>query len=112
MLLYLTVMLKPLLPVMADIFDHEFNEIDHLATIHLKYGRQHVQKELEKNSSSNEQKNSNTLKAKDVVSFHILTVAFVTCNNVTGINNKFSLQGNLKLLSVSLSREGPPPKFT
>ena len=54
MLLYVTAMLKPLLPIADDWWSHEFNEIEHISLIHAKYRNHHLQKEVADTTSDSE----------------------------------------------------------
>lgn len=113
LLLYMAVMLKPLLPVVSDFWSHEFNGLEHISLVHAKYGNQHLQKELADSSAGNESnKNQNTVKFEDQVSFHIAQQV-VKYNFLLKINDlpypKFSHE---KLLFVPLTIQGPPPKFS
>ena len=46
LLIYATVILKPLIPVVEDVLIHCFAEAYHVATVHAKYGNNHLEKEL------------------------------------------------------------------
>ena len=43
MLFYMVIMLKPLIPVICDAWSHIFAEAEHIATIHAKYGSNHLE---------------------------------------------------------------------
>ncbi|MEP6596589.1 MAG: hypothetical protein ABJA71_11620 [Ginsengibacter sp.] len=112
MLLYVTVMIKPLIPIMQDAWSHEFNEIEHLSCVHAKYGNNHLQKELGTESDNDEGKNQNSLRSEDQVPFHVLT---------TGYNDNFKINKSLlpyhrfkldKLPCVYVSLKDQPPKFS
>ncbi|MGI8581157.1 MAG: hypothetical protein ACR2KX_03140, partial [Chitinophagaceae bacterium] len=111
MLLYLSVMFKPLIPIITDALEHEFNEIEHLSLVHEKYGSHHVEKELAESSHDDHDKNSNTLKSEDQVPFHVLVEEYKSPASSTTFDKQFMLIKHSMLLSVSISREGPPPKF-
>lgn len=113
MLLYVTVIFKPLIPIMQDIWAHDFNEAEHISVIHAKYGTNHLQKELAENSSENDHnKSHNVLKADDQASSHVLTKV---CNlNLSLSRNKdlYLFFNPDKLLFVFISNPAPPPKFS
>src|SRR6476619_1477623 len=46
LLIYATVMLKPLIPVAEDALFHCFAEAYHVATVHVLEGKDHVEKEM------------------------------------------------------------------
>ncbi len=72
MLLYLTVMLKSLLPTINDAVSHTFSEAEHLATVHAKYGDNHLESALARTESdSDNSKNQNTVKTTEPVPVHI-----------------------------------------
>jgi len=66
LLLYLTVMLRPLLPVMGDAWGHTFNETIHIATVHAKYGANHVQSVLADNAAQHANNDKNQPAGKPV----------------------------------------------
>lgn len=111
MLLYITVMIKPVFPVVSDWWQHEFNNIEHLSCVHLAYGSHHVQKEVA-DTNPEQGKNQSGLKSEDQVPFHLNTVA---CKfNFSAIKNTnwhIAFQSN-NLSSVLLSNPSPPPKFS
>ena len=51
LLLYVTVMFKPLIPIVSDAVSHTFAEAIHIATVHAIYGSNHLEKELSETSS-------------------------------------------------------------
>jgi hypothetical protein len=113
MLLYLTVMVKPLIPIVSDWWQHEFNEMEHISHIHGVYGSHHLQHEIADTSSDNEHcDDKNTLKSEDQVAFHVLANKYKTDYNSTLSGNQFHLLKFLNLPSVFISKKGPPPKFT
>ena len=61
LLVYLTVIFKPLLPIVSDAYAHIFEEAIHLATVHAKYGNNHLNKDLahDSDTSNASQKNTN-----------------------------------------------------
>ncbi len=113
MLLYVTIMLKPLVPVVDDWWEHEFNPIKHQIHVHAIYGSNHLQKELaDENSNNDNNKNQNTLKSQDQVSFHVspaISKYGCTLNKSDIQYSSFILN---KLPLVLISNQGPPPKFS
>ncbi len=105
-------MIHPLLPVAHDWWEHEFNATEHLSHVHDRYGNDHLDKELNKsNSESNTNKNQNSLKSEDQVSFHVFPI---DCAHKFSVN-KFDIQHKFfkisKPLSVFISIKAPPPKL-
>jgi hypothetical protein len=105
-------MFKPLIPIISDVWEHEFNETEHLSVIHEKYGSHHLEKELEESShDDNHEKNTNTLKSEDQVSFHVLANEYKHPNNSATFDKQFDFLKYLKLPSVFIALKSPPPKF-
>ena|SRR3569833_515250 len=71
LLLYLTVMLKPLMPLMCDAWDHAFAEANHIATIHARYGANHAEKAVATGEQNDTNKNQNTTKTNETVPVHV-----------------------------------------
>ncbi len=112
MLLYITVMFKPLIPIFNDFWSHEFNEIEHISIVHAKYGSHHLQKEVADTNSDNNQKGQNSLKAEDQVPFHVSAKEYKFDFKISLVDKKFLVFKFQKLISVFISKEGPPPKFS
>ena len=113
MLLYITVMLKPLIPIVSDWYSHEFNEIEHLTKVHAVYGSHHLQKELfETGSENSKTKTPNSLGAEDQVSFHISPEQNKSTPAVREVTIQFATFKRNTFPSVLISRQGPPPKFS
>ncbi|MEO7529881.1 MAG: hypothetical protein ABIS69_00675 [Sediminibacterium sp.] len=110
MLLYLSVMFKPLIPIISDVWEHEFNEVAHLSLVHEKYGSHHLEKELADNGHNDHAKDSNTLKSEDQVPFHFFTDEYKNTFFSDAFDKHFSLLSCSKLPVISIAREGPPPK--
>ncbi|MEP6512575.1 MAG: hypothetical protein ABJA79_01805 [Parafilimonas sp.] len=65
MLLYLTVVFKPAIPIISDALSHTFADAIHIATVHAKYGNNHLEKELATEGFDNDNsKNQNTVKSE------------------------------------------------
>ncbi len=104
-------MLKPLIPIITDAWEHAFNEIEHLDLVHEKFGSHHLQKELADNSHDDDHdKNPNTLKTEDQVPFHILADEDKT-TSIDAFDAHFALRTYSELPFIFIAREGPPPKF-
>lgn len=113
MLLYITVMLKPLIPIISNVWSHEFNEIEHISTIHAKYGSHHLQKELAASGTDNENsKNQGILKSDIQYSFHVLTDAFECIFTPQKIHSQYLFFLLNKLPLVHIFNQSPPPKFS
>ncbi len=105
-------MVKPLLPIVSDWYQHEFNEIEHLSCVHAVYGSHHLQHEIADNGSDNDpDKKQNTLKSEDQVPFHVLVDELKNDLNSFPSELQFNILKSLLLSPVFIAREGPPPKF-
>ena len=72
LLLYVTIICKPLIPYISDAASHFFDDAIHVATVHTIYGDNHVEIELAATGSADENnKNQSTLKVQEPVSVHI-----------------------------------------
>ncbi len=105
-------MFKPLIPILSDLWDHEFNEIEHISIVHAKYGSHHLQKEVGDSGADNNQKGQTSLKSEDQVPFHVSTTAHALNFPITLPAKEFFLLKLHKLFAVFISRGGPPPKFS
>ncbi|MEP6584561.1 MAG: hypothetical protein ABJA90_09855 [Ginsengibacter sp.] len=113
MLLYVTVMLKPLIPIIADAFSHTFSETIHVETIHAKYGINHLEKELAAsgNDSSNN-KNQNAITSEEQVLIHLASEEMRYKFDLDNIITDYPFCKAFTLSSVFISKTGPPPKFS
>lgn len=113
MLIYVTVMIKPLLPFIYDAWSHEFNEIEHISIIHARYGSHHLERELaDTDTDDNKSKNQNILRSEDQVPFHVLAQVCkfdLIANKASIQHHNFTLHS---LPNISVSNQGPPPKFS
>lgn len=111
LLLYLTVILKPLIPLVSDLLSHGFNEIEHMATVHAKYGSHHLEKELQDNSTKNNQdKNATALTSKEEPCFTVLAEINNYYYSAT-FDKQYNLTAYFKLPFGFSNRVIPPPKF-
>ncbi len=112
MLLYITVIVKPIFPIVSDWYEHEFNSIQHEFKVHKVYGNHHLDKEIaDSNSEEEHNKNSNSVKSEDSVPFHIILEDYKYLIYSAIINKVFTSCFLSELSSVFLSLEGPPPKL-
>lgn len=113
LLLYATIMFKPLIPALSDAWEHAFHEMEHKSLVHATFGSQHLQQEMaESNAASDNGKCSNSLKPGDEVPFHVPVNGYAN-NQAPKIFIPLSdYLKPVKLSAVFISREGPPPKAT
>lgn len=110
MILYFTVMFKPLIPIIKDKLSHTFAEAIHIATVHAIYGTNHLQKEVDQTSSdaaNGKHQNSNN---EDPL--HVLAneCKFYFCNAM--VRENYFICNPTVIISGFISRHSPPPKFS
>ena len=112
-LVYVTVMLKPLIPIVSDAMSHALNGAIHVSTVHAKYGSNHLDEELADTASDNtNSKNQNTVKSEEPLPVHISTKECKYDFNVNTSDKQYFDFKSHKLLSVFILKHGPPPKFS
>lgn len=106
-------MIHPLIPIAHDWWEHEFNAVEHIAHVHDQYGNDHLEKELNKATSENSRnKNQNSLQSDDQVSFHLSQSDCCLNSSINQFNVQHKFFRSGKLLSVFISINIPPPKFS
>src|SRR4051812_12394578 len=89
-LLYATFVFQPLFLVAEDILSHTFAGAIHIATVHAKYGNNHVEVELAQTSSDNDcGKNHDSQKSEEQTSVHIFPGLFDCHFNLNLVINQF-----------------------
>ena len=92
---------------------HEFNGLEHISSVHAKYGNDHLQKELADSSSDKEgTKKQNSLKSAEDVSFHLPQSANCSLFQVANADVEFLVANSAKLPFVFILNQFPPPKFS
>lgn len=71
LLVYVTVILKPFVPVITDMWDHAFNEVEHVCTVHAVYGEKHAEAETGKAAENQNSKNQSTLNSQEPIPVHV-----------------------------------------
>ena len=111
MVLYVTVIFKPLIPIITDAFEHTFAEAIHIATVHAIYGENHLQKELSNTADSDRDKSQNTLKGENLISVHICPTENNYVVNLSS-NTVYVVEIINKIEDIFPFNEAPPPKFS
>lgn len=108
MLIYLAVMFKPIIPFISDIYSHAFGEAIHLATIHARYGNNHLEKALATTGKSNnkDQKNCNS---GEINTVHISSPECIFDFRLNTSKLTFFFRRFYKLSTIFLSILVPPP---
>ncbi len=111
LLLYLTVMFQPLIPIAYDAWSHAFAEAYHISTVHAKYGSHHLEVSMAKANENDNSKNQNSVKAEDQAPVHVSQNEYNYKFCLTPLAIQFSSIQQSKLLSVFILKHTPPPKF-
>jgi len=111
LLLYITVMLRPLMPLLGDAWDHAFAESIHIATVHAKYGANHLEKAMADAGADNNSKNQNTVKSVEVVPVHVPEEAVAIHFYFENVVSNYNRLQPCKTPPVFVSCHYPPPKF-
>jgi hypothetical protein len=111
LLLYVTIILKPLLPILSDVYSHTFAEVIHITTVHAKYGSNHLAYDLAKADSDDNSKDQTTPKSDDPFPFHV----FADYSDMNLIIKKdtasYCLFKQYTLPSVCILKHTPPPRL-
>ena len=112
MILYATVMFKPLIPIVKDKLSHTFAEAIHIATVHAIYGADHLQKDVDQTSSdtaNGKHQNSNN---EDQAQVHVSTSEskFHFWNSL--IRKNYVTGSQTETIPGFICKHFPPPKFS
>lgn len=112
LLLYITVMCKPIIPLVQDIWAHTFYEQEHIATVHHQNGQNHVHYEVKKaNEDKNGDKSSKAKSSDSDTSFHFNLVSKLVfnTNKPTLVQTDFDQLNILPVVFTDINL--PPPKL-
>lgn len=113
LLIYLTVMLQPLIPIAEDALFHCFAEAYHVATVHAKYGNNHLETALANDEKDdNSGKNQTSAKNVEQTLVHIATKEISTLNTLKSRSEKIFCCFTQKLCTIHILKIFPPPKFS
>lgn len=110
LIIYSTVILKSLIPIAEDALFHCFAEAYHVATVHAKYGNNHVEAALANDAKDDTNKNQTSSKSAETL-VHIATAAFLIFVSIKIITTKVFYRKNNKLSLIFIHKNIPPPKF-
>lgn len=112
LLLYAMVIVKPVLPLISDWWEHSFHELEHLALVHAIHGDHHAEHEMAEAAEHDDdhQDHPKHLLPEDQVSFHLLAAAPVASPPLLTTTTVFHRCGDTALFFTNLSLEAPPPK--
>ncbi len=113
MLLYLTVVFKPAIPIISDALSHTFADAIHIATVHAKYGNNHLETELATEGSDNDNsKNQNTVKSEEQIPVHVPEDECTFDFSLNSFNKSYPVFKNYTLSAIFIAKQIPPPKFS
>lgn len=112
LLIYLTVMLQPLIPIAEDALSHCFAEAYHVATIHAKYGNNHVEIALANDAKDDNSKNQTNIKAGEQTLLYLPVNEELLQNFIKDQPEKTFFYYPDKLCEIFISKHIPPPKFS
>ena len=113
LLLYVSVMLKPVIPIISDALSHTFSAAEHIATVHKKYGNNHLQKSMQDSGSENDtDKNQNTTKSQEPIPVHVSAKEYSNYFLNCIILNHHQSKTSNNLSRIFLLKDIPPPKFS
>ena len=107
-LLYLTVIFRPLVPLVNDALSHIFIDSKHIATVHAVSGDNHLEKEMADGETTNKH-SSGKIAAPDFPHINCATIKYEI---LAGKFSKdyFSFPPKINP-AIFLSIQAPPPKF-
>lgn len=108
-LLQILVMARPLIPQIADACFHSFALAIHIATVHARYGSNHVGKELENTADDNNKKNT-TVKTEESPAVYIPAGEY-SCCFYEYRDKAYPLIHLRPIPAIFISIQTPPPKF-
>ncbi|MES2776265.1 MAG: hypothetical protein V4722_18970 [Bacteroidota bacterium] len=110
LLSYLVILVKPVLPYVADFLAHAFWKYEHIATVHQENGKTHIHFELQKAAKeTGGEKNNLPSKTENEVTPHVIAIVAYDFVIVEDNQNQFS-SGIYYLPSISIGANYPPPK--
>lgn len=112
LLLYITVMCKPIIPLVQDVWAHAFYEQEHIATVHHQNGQNHVHYEVAKaaNEDRNDDKSSKAKSFDDNISFHYAIINKLIFNNNKPLLVQIYFDRLNRLPVIFTAINLPPPK--
>lgn len=110
LLIYATVILNPIIPLAEDSVMHCFAEAYHVATVHAKYGNNHLEKQEAGTSDESNSNTKNVLKEDNNTSVHIAVIEPAFDLDTRNIKSLRFIQPNTSLRNIFLNIVIPPPK--
>ena len=108
-LIYVTVILHPVLPILSDVWSHAFSETYHLSTVHKLYGSHHLDIDLSKDGSHSGNKKE-SLKYNESISLHMSNLEEDNINLLCKTLQHITVKSIL--FTLPLPTDKRPPKFS
>ena len=110
LLIYSTVILKPLIPVAEDALMHCFGEAWHIATVHAAEGSNHVEKEISASGANDDSsKNQKTDKTEQAIHETAINYALIPLNPCPSISDYAFLKESISNIYIDFIN--PPPRI-
>lgn len=97
--------------MVTDAWNHAFAEAQHIATVHARYGKNHLESEISTAANDTNSKNAGSLKASESPYFHILENLDYQLNRYYCLNNNLMLFQPQKLPLITALILAPPPRI-
>ncbi len=108
---YAVIIIKPVVPYVADAVAHVFYYSQHMATIHYENGKLHVHKEvIDQNKQSQKQAETPASKKDNSITDHINITDKNTVNTVVN-SSEYSLSLAASIPKQYLQGDFPPPRI-
>jgi hypothetical protein len=109
LLIYSTVILKPLIPVAEDALMHCFGEAWHIATVHAAEGSNHVEKEISASGANDDSsKNQKTDKTEQAIHETAINYALIPLNPCPSIRDYAFRKESVTNIYIDFIN--PPPR--
>jgi hypothetical protein len=110
LVVYTTLLVKPVFPYLIDATQHIFNYSEHITTVHFENGQYHVHNQLKEETKKNKQQNESANFKKDgSQTEYIFSKEIKTLQILYRLKTKRYYTAS-KLVSLHLANDYPPPK--
>jgi len=110
-ILYSIAVFGQIVPIASDFISHSFSEAIHIATVHAKYGSNHLEKEVE-NVTHRTSNNHSSARFSDNFEVHVPSEDCSFLISFKKNIDNFPPHAHQFLTQVLVFRPSPPPRFT
>jgi len=110
LIVYTTLLVKPVLPFFVDAAHHIFNYKQHMTVVHFENGQYHVHNELKENTKKDTPHKDATNSKKDISQEEYIFQNELKNTSVTYRMHVHFLISSATLASTHLTKDYPPPK--